>query len=94
MLFINETQVRFLEDMMWERGYLTAKQMAGAFQILQSNDLIWSRSIHEYLMGERRQPFDIMAWSNDSTRMPYRMHSEYLRSLFLNNDFTEGRFQG
>ena len=93
MLFINENQVRFLEDMMWERGYLDAKQMAGAFQILKSNDLIWSRSIHEYLMGERPQSFDIMAWSSDSTRMPYRMHSEYLRSLFLNNDLTEGRFK-
>jgi polyhydroxyalkanoate synthase len=93
MLFINENQVRFLEDMMWERGYLDAKQMAGAFQILKSNDLIWSRSIHEYLMGERPHPFDIMVWSSDSTRMPYRMHSEYLRSLFLNNDLTEGRFK-
>ena len=93
MLFINETQVRFLEDMMWQRGYLTAEQMAGAFQILRTNDLIWSRSVHEYLMGERPQPFDIMAWSKDSTRMPYRMHSEYLRSLFLNNDFTEGRLE-
>ncbi len=93
MLFISENQVRFLEDMMWERGYLDAKQMAGAFQILKSNDLIWSRSIHEYLMGERPQPFDIMVWSSDSTRMPYRMHSEYLRSLFLNNDLTEGRFK-
>jgi len=93
MLFINENQVRFLEDMMWERGYLDAKQMAGAFQILKSNDLIWSRSIHEYLMGERPQSFDIMAWSQDSTRMPYRMHSQYLRSLFLNNDLAEGRFK-
>ena len=93
MLFINENQVQFLEDMMFERGYLDAKQMAGAFQILKSNDLIWSRSIHEYLMGERPQSFDIMAWSSDSTRMPYRMHSEYLRSLFLNNDLTEGRFK-
>jgi polyhydroxyalkanoate synthase len=93
MLFINENQVRFLEDMMWERGYLDARQMAGAFQILKSNDLIWSRSIHEYLMGERPQAFDIMAWSSDSTRMPYRMHSEYLRSLFLNNDLAEGRFK-
>jgi len=93
MLFINENQIRFLEDMMWERGYLDAKQMAGAFQILKSNDLIWSRSIHEYLMGERPQSFDIMAWSQDSTRMPYRMHSQYLRSLFLNNDLAEGRFK-
>ena len=93
MLFINENQIRFLEDMMFERGYLDAKQMAGTFQILKSNDLIWSRSIHEYLMGERPQSFDIMAWSSDSTRMPYRMHSEYLRSLFLSNDLTEGRFK-
>jgi polyhydroxyalkanoate synthase len=93
MLFINENQIRFLEDMMWERGYLDAKQMAGTFQMLKSNDLIWSRSIHEYLMGEQPQSFDIMAWSKDSTRMPYRMHSQYLRSLFLNNDLAEGRFK-
>jgi polyhydroxyalkanoate synthase len=92
-VFINENQIRFLEDMMWERGYLDAKQMAGTFQMLKSNDLIWSRSIHEYLMGEQPQSFDIMAWSKDSTRMPYRMHSQYLRSLFLNNDLAEGRFK-
>ena len=93
MLFIDENQVRFLEDMMWESGYLDARQMAGAFQILKSNDLIWSRSIHEYLMGERPRAFDIIAWSSNSTRMPYRMHSEYLRSLFLNNDLAEGQFK-
>ena len=93
MLFINESQVDFLEDMMWERGYLEAGQMAGAFQMLRSNDLIWSRLVHEYLMGERTRPIDIMAWNADATRMPYRMHSEYLRSLFLNNDLAEGRFK-
>jgi poly[(R)-3-hydroxyalkanoate] polymerase subunit PhaC len=93
MLFINESQVAFLEDMMWERGYLDSGQMAGAFQLLRSNDLIWSRVVHDYLMGERSLPIDIMAWNADSTRMPYRMHSEYLRSLFLDNDLAEGRFK-
>jgi polyhydroxyalkanoate synthase len=92
MLFINESQVAFLEDMMWESGFLDPRQMAGAFQLLRSNDLIWSRMVHDYLMGEREAPSDIMAWNADTTRMPYRMHSEYLRSLFLNNDLAEGRF--
>jgi polyhydroxyalkanoate synthase len=92
-LFINESQVTFLEDLMRERGYLDARQMAGTFQILRSNDLIWSRLVHEYLMGEPANPSDIMAWSADATRMPYRMHSEYLRGLFLDNDLAEGRFK-
>jgi polyhydroxyalkanoate synthase len=92
-LFINESQLAFLEDMMWEHGYLDARQMKGAFQLLRSNDLIWSRNMHEYLFGERPAMFDLMAWNADSTRMPYRMHSEYLRKLYLNNDLAEGRFE-
>lgn len=92
-LFISESQIAFLEDMMWEQGYLEAGQMAGAFQLLRSNDLIWSRLMHSYLMGERQAPFDLLAWNADSTRMPCRMHSEYLRKLFLHNDLAEGRYQ-
>jgi polyhydroxyalkanoate synthase len=92
MLFINESQIAFLEDMMWEQGFLDSRQMAGAFQMLHSNDLVWSRMIHEYLMGERQPMTDLMAWNADATRMPCRMHSEYLRKLFLDNDFAEDRF--
>jgi polyhydroxyalkanoate synthase len=92
-LFINESQVHFLERLMWQQGYLDTKQMAGAFQLLRSQDLIWSRIVREYLMGERAPMIDLMAWNADATRMPYRMHSEYLRQLFLENDLAEGRFK-
>lgn len=91
-LFMNESQVTFLEDVMWEQGFLDTKQMAGAFQLLRSNDLIWSRLEHDYLMGERRPMTDLAAWNADATRMPYRMHSEYLRRFYLDNDLAEGRF--
>jgi polyhydroxyalkanoate synthase len=92
MLFINESQITFLEDMMWAQGFLDTKQMAGAFQLLRSNDLVWSRMVRSYLMGERESMNDLMAWNADATRMPYRMHSEYLRHLFLDNDLVEGRY--
>lgn len=91
-LFVVESQVAFLENMMREQGYLDIHQMAGAFQMLHSNDLVWSRVIHDYLMGERSPMNALMAWNADGTRMPARMHSEYLRQLFLKNDFAEGRF--
>jgi polyhydroxyalkanoate synthase subunit PhaC len=92
MLFINESQLAFLEDMMWEKGFLDTARMSGAFQMLRSHDLFWSGMIREYLMGERAPMIDLMAWNADTTRLPYRMHSEYLRRLFLNNDLAEGRF--
>jgi polyhydroxyalkanoate synthase len=92
-LFIDESQVDFLEDMMWEEGYLDAWQMANTFRFLHSNDLIWSHVIHEYMMGERTPMFDLMAWSMDATRLPYRMHSEYLRQLYLSNELAEENYK-
>ena len=93
LLFINENQVAFLEDMMWDQGYLDAQQMAGAFQLLRSNDLIWSRLIRDYLLGQRQSWNDLSAWNADSTRMPFRMHSEYLRQIFLDNALAVGHYQ-
>ena len=91
-LFINESQLAFLDSLMWKQGYLDTTQMAGAFQMLHSNDLIWPRVIRDYLMGERKPMNDLMAWNADATRMPFAMHSEYLRKLYLDNDLAEGRF--
>ena len=91
LLFIDESQLTLLEDMMWERGYLDSEQMAGAFQMLRSRDLVWSRIVHDYLLGDRARMNDLMAWNADATRMPYRMHAEYLRHLFFDNDLAEGR---
>jgi polyhydroxyalkanoate synthase len=91
-LFINESQLQFLEDLMWEQGFLDAKQMSGAFQLLRSNDLIWSRVMRHYLLGERSPMTDMLAWNADTTRMPYRMHADYLRRLYLGNDLAEGRY--
>ncbi|MCW8397673.1 alpha/beta fold hydrolase [Legionella sp. PATHC038] len=92
-LFIDENQLTYIEDIMWEKGYLDGSQMAGAFSMLRSIDLIWSRLVYDYLLGKRQEVSDLMAWDYDTTRMPYKMHSEYLRSLFLNNDLVEGRFK-
>ncbi len=92
-LFTTEAQLAALDDQMWAQGFLDARQMAGAFQLLRSNDLIWSRVVRNYLLGRRETANELMAWNADSTRMPYRMHSEYLRHMFLNNDLAEGRFE-
>jgi len=93
LLFIDESQLTFLEDIMWDKGYLDNTQMAGAFQLLRSNDLIWSLIVREYMLGERNGINDLMAWNADSTRMPYKMHKEYLRRLFLQNAFANGKYQ-
>ena len=91
-LFITEDQLDFLNDAMRTQGYLDGDQMAGAFKMLRSGELVWSHAIRDYLLGEHEAPNDLMAWNADGTRLPARMHIEYLRRLFLDNDFAEGRY--
>lgn len=91
-LFIDESQIAFLEDLMAESGYLDGRQMAGAFALINSKDLVWSKLVHEYLMGAQTPLTAMRAWNADATRLPARMHSEYLRRLYLHNDLAEGRY--
>jgi polyhydroxyalkanoate synthase len=92
LLFLDESQVAFLEDMMWDQGYLDRPQMARAFSTIRSEDLIYSRAVRRYFLGKQDLPTDMGVWVADTTRMPAQMHSEYLRSLFLENRLTAGRF--
>ena len=91
-LFIDEGQVAFLENLMAQRGYLDKKQMQSTFQMLRSNDLIWSYRLQSQLLGQRRPVSDLMAWNADGTRLPARMHSEYLRGMYLNNALARGEW--
>jgi polyhydroxyalkanoate synthase len=71
---------------MAKKGYLEGSEMASAFRLLRSNSLIWHYWVHSYLYGEPLPPFDVLFWNMDSTRMPYAMHSYYLREMYLNNN--------
>ena len=84
-VFIDEQQVAALEKRMQERGYLQGSEMATTFNMLRSNDLIWSFVVNNYLLGRDPFPFDLLHWNSDSTRMPASMHSYYLRSMYINN---------
>lgn len=91
-LFIDDSQITMLEAQMREQGVLEGGQMLGAFTLLKSNALLWGRMVDEYLLGERHPMLALMSWNADSTCMPHRMHSEYLRRLFLHNDLAENRY--
>jgi polyhydroxyalkanoate synthase len=84
-VFIDEAQVANLERKMNERGYLEGSEMAGTFNLLRANDLVWSFVVNNYLLGKEPFPFDLLYWNADSTRMPARMHSFYLRNMYIRN---------
>src|SRR5687768_5124329 len=84
-VFIDEEQVQSLERKMNERGYLEGSEMAGTFNLLRANDLVWSFVVNNYLLGKGPFPFDLLYWNADSTRMPARMHSFYLRNMYIRN---------
>jgi polyhydroxyalkanoate synthase len=89
--FINPSQLAMLEATMHRKGVLESRQMGGAFALLRSQDLVWQPIINNYLKGQRDPMIDLMAWNADGTRMPWRMHSEYLYRLYLDNELATNR---
>ena len=92
-LFISPSQLDMLEAAMSRSGVLKSAQMGAAFALLRSRDLLWTPAVNTYLLGKRDSPNDLMAWNADGTRMPCRMHAEYLRQLYLNNALARGEFE-
>ncbi|MFM7304048.1 MAG: PHA/PHB synthase family protein [Alphaproteobacteria bacterium] len=88
-VFIDEEQLKALEAKMQKRGFLEGREMATTFNMLRANDLIWSFVVNNYLLGQDPFPFDLLYWNDDSTRMPARMHSFYLRRMYQQNDLIE-----
>jgi polyhydroxyalkanoate synthase len=92
-LFISPAQIDMLEALMRKEGVLDSAKMGGAFTMLRAHDLLWQPAVKSYLKGEREGMIDLMAWNADGTRMPWKMHTEYLVGLYLRNDLAEGRFK-
>ena len=92
-VFVDEEQIQSLEKRMAQTGYLEGKQMANAFNMLRSNDLIWSYFVNNYMKGKQPMPFDLLYWNADSPRMPAANHSFYLRHCYLQNDLSQGRME-
>ncbi|MBP0446804.1 class I poly(R)-hydroxyalkanoic acid synthase [Roseomonas sp. SSH11] len=88
-VFIDEEQLQAIEAKMNQRGYLEGAEMADTFNMLRANDLIWSFVVQNYMLGQEPFPFDLLFWNGDSTRMPARMHSFYLRRMYQQNDLVK-----
>jgi polyhydroxyalkanoate synthase len=91
-VFISPNQLAMLEAVMHQKGVLESERMGAAFMLLRSKDLMWTPAVNTYLRGERTKPNDLMAWNADGTRMPWKMHSEYLDRLYLKNELAQGQF--
>jgi polyhydroxyalkanoate synthase len=91
-VFISPSQLAMLEGVMHGAGVLSSDRMAAAFTLLRTKDLLWGPAINTYVRGVRPEPNDLMAWNADGTRMPCRMHSEYLNRLYLKNELARGEF--
>jgi polyhydroxyalkanoate synthase len=89
-VFVDEEQVKVIEERMQQKGYLEGRKMASAFNMLRSNDLIWPYVINNYMKGKDPFPFDLLYWNSDSTRMPAANHSYYLRNCYLDNKLSTG----
>lgn len=91
LVYVDEDQVKWIEDRMADKGYLPGTRMADAFNLLRSNDLIWSFVVNNYMLGKDPMPFDLLYWNADSTRMPAGVHSFYLRECYLANKLSQGK---
>jgi polyhydroxyalkanoate synthase len=92
-LFISPSQLSMLEAVMSKAGVLSSDKMGASFALLRAKDLLWTPAINTYVKGNREKLNDLMAWNSDGTRMPWRMHTEYLKQLYLQNDLAGGRFR-
>ena len=91
LVYVDEEQVKWIEDRMKDKGYLPGTRMADAFNLLRSNDLIWSYVVNNYMLGKEPMPFDLLYWNADSTRMPAGVHSFYLRECYMANKLSQGK---
>jgi polyhydroxyalkanoate synthase len=90
--FISPSQLEFIEKLMWKKGYLSSDNMGGSFGSLHASDLIYGGAVDRYLLAKTEKQIDLMAWNADGTRMPYRMHTEYLQKLYLHNELAQNKF--
>ena len=90
-VFVDEQQLKFMEEQMARKGYLDGRKMSSAFNMLRANDLIWPYVINNYLKGKDPLPFDLLYWNSDSTRMPAANHLFYLRNCYLENTLSRGK---